>query len=186
MTDTHAQQRTTAGDTGPASSAPHQNVRAVLELERSEMDRRSRIERLTDAVSAGVSSHGFVLLHVVWFAIWIAANRLSARPFDPYPFNLLTMIVSLEAIILTSFVLMAQDRMTRLADRRAHLDLQVNLIAEQELTAVLRVVCRLAERAGLDPKSCDRSVANWLTETDVTALADELDREAKGKTPTDT
>jgi uncharacterized membrane protein len=179
MTDRHAQW-TTAGDTtGPASTVPHQNVRAVLELERSELDRRSRIERLTDAVSAGVSSHGFVVLHVVWFAVWIAVNRLSARPLDPYPFNLLTMIVSLEAIILTSFVLMAQDRMTRLADRRAHLDLQVNLIAEQELTAVLRVVCRLAEQAGLDPKTCDRTVANWLTETDVTALADELDRESK-------
>jgi uncharacterized membrane protein len=120
----------------------------------------------------------------VWFAGWIVANRLLARPFDPYPFNLLTMVVSLEAIILTSFVLMAQDRMTKLADRRAHLDLQVNLIAEQELTAILRVVCRLAEQAGLDPKTCDRTISNWLTETDVTALAKELDRESKGTTPT--
>ena len=184
MSAKHAH-RTTGGETTePASTVPHRNVRAVLELERSELNRRSAIQRLTDAVSAGVSSHGFVVLHVVWFASWIAANRLLARPFDPYPFNLLTMIVSLEAIILTSFVLMAQDRMTKLADRRAHLDLQVNLIAEQELTAVLRVVCRLAEQAGLDPKTCDRTVSNWLAETDVTELADELDRESKGTTPT--
>ena len=152
---------------------------AVLELERSELDRRSGIERLTDSVSAGVSSHGFVLLHVLWFAIWIAANRLSAKPFDPYPFNLLTMIVSLEAIILTSFVLMAQDRMTRLADRRAHLGLQVNLIAEQELTAVLRVVCRLAEQAVEPDTTLRRELAHG---NGVTALADELDRES-GTTP---
>lgn len=184
MSHKHAPRTTAAGSTGPVRTVPHQNVRAVLELDRSELSRRSGLERFTDAVSAGVSSHGFVVLHVVWFASWIAANRLLATPFDPYPFNLLTMVVSLEAIILTSFVLMAQDRMTKLADRRAQLDLQVNLIAEQELTAVLRVVCRLAEQAGLDPTTCDRTVANWLTETDVTALADELDRESKGTAPT--
>jgi uncharacterized membrane protein len=176
--------RAAAGETRSDSTAPHRNVRTVLEIERSELNRRSAIERLTDAVSAGVSSHAFVVLHAMWFAGWIAANRLLATPFDPYPFSLLTMIVSLEAIILTSFVLMAQDRMTKLADRRAHLDLQVNLIAEQELTAILRVVCRLAEQAGLDPKTCDRTVANWLAETDVTALAKELDRESKGPTST--
>jgi len=78
--------RTTAeGPTGPISTVPHQNVRTVLELERSELNRRSLIERLTDAVSAGVSSHGFVILHVVWFASWIAANQMVTTPFDVSP-----------------------------------------------------------------------------------------------------
>ena len=87
------------------------------------------------------------------------------------------MVVSLEAIILTSFVLMAQDRLTKLADRRAHLDLQVNLIAERELTAILRVVCQLAEKGGIDLRSCDATIGDWLSDTDVHVLAKELDRE---------
>jgi uncharacterized membrane protein len=69
--------------------------------------------------------------------------------FDPFPFNLLTLVVSLEAIVLTGFVLMSQNRMTQLADLRTHLDLQVNLLAEQELTAILKVVCLVAEKNGI-------------------------------------
>jgi uncharacterized membrane protein len=159
------------------TNPPARNVRAVAKLEREELNQRSTLDRWTDRISAGVSSKGFVILHVVWFAVWIGVNRRLSTPFDVYPFNLLTMLVSLEAIVLTSFVLMAQDRLTRLADRRAHLDLQVNLIAEQELTAILRVVCQLAEKAGIDVNVCDTSIAQWLAETNVQSLAHELDRE---------
>jgi uncharacterized membrane protein len=168
------------GQPAPTESAPRQdgarNIRAIVELERAELRRRSAIERLTDRVSGAVSSNGFVLVHVAWFVVWIVVNRTMSKPFDVYPFNLLTMIVSLEAIILTSFVLMAQDRLTKLADRRAHLDLQINLIAEQELTAILRVICRLAEQGGVDVRTCDARIGDWLGETDVQGLTRELDR----------
>jgi uncharacterized membrane protein len=106
------------------AGAPARNVRAIVERERAELRRRSVVERLTDRVSGGVSSNGFVIVHIAWFVLWIVANRMLSQPCDAYPFNLLTMVVSLEAIIVTSFVLMAQDRLTKLADRRAHLDLQ--------------------------------------------------------------
>jgi uncharacterized membrane protein len=164
---------------GRQAEARAHNVRAIVDLERAELRRRSAIERLTDRVSGAVSSTGFIVFHVAWFVLWILANRTLPKPFDAYPFNLLTMVVSLEAIILTSFVLMAQDRLTKLADRRAHLDLQINLIAEQELTAMLRVLCRLAESGGIDVRTCDPTIGNWLGETDVQTLAKELDRELK-------
>ena len=131
---------------------------------------------MTDVVSAAVSSTGFILFHIAWFTSWIAFNVVASRRFDPFPFNLLTLMVSLEAIVLTGFVLMSQNRMTHLADRRAHLDLQVNLLAEQELTAILKVVCLVAERTGVTVKG-DPHLAKLLARTDVKVLAEALTRE---------
>jgi uncharacterized membrane protein len=113
---------------------------------------------------------------LVWFGAWIGAN--AGRPsFDPYPFTLLTLAVSLEAIVLTGFVLMAQSRMTQAADKRAHLDLQINLLAEQELTVILRVQCLLAERAGIDIASIDPRLEQLRTHTDVPRLTATLNAE---------
>lgn len=94
----------------------------------------------------------------------------------PFPFNLLTLVVSLEAIVLIGFVLMSQNRLTQVADRRAHLDLQVNLLAEQELTAILKVVCLIAEKTGVTVKG-DPDLIKLLARTDVKVLAEELTRE---------
>jgi uncharacterized membrane protein len=103
-------------------------------------------------------------------------NVFSTRRFDPYPFSLLTLAVSLEAILLTGFVLITQDSMTKLADRRAHLDLQVNL-AEQELTAILKVVWLNADETGVQLAGCGTHLDQLLGRTDVTALDDELSKE---------
>ena len=95
----------------------------------------------------------FAIAHLVWFAGWILVNLgwvHGIRPFDPFPFSLLTMVVSLEAILLSIWILISQNQMTRQADRRTHLDLRVNLLAEQESTATLRLLERIAERLGVD------------------------------------
>jgi uncharacterized membrane protein len=152
------------------------NIRAVVDMERQTRRERTALERLTDLVSAAVSSTGFILFHFAWFFSWIAFNVAASRRFDPFPFNLLTLVVSLEAIVLTGFVLMSQNRLTQLADRRAHLDLQVNLLAEQELTAILQVVCLVAERTGVTVKG-DPDLVKLLARTDVKVLAEELTRE---------
>jgi uncharacterized membrane protein len=128
-------------------------------------------------VSAAAASTTFVLLHIGWFTLWIAMNSVGSYSFDPYPFNLLTLAVSLEAIILTSFVLMSQDRLTQQADKRAHLDLQVNLLAEQELTAILRVVCLVADEVGIDVAKCEPRIDQLRRQTNVQRLAAELDHE---------
>jgi uncharacterized membrane protein len=162
--------------TGPPVTAVT-NIQAVIALERETRRDRTVLERVTDLVTAAVSSTGFIIVHLIWFTVWVGLNVRSSRGFDPYPFNLLTLVVSLEAIVLTGFVLMSQNRMSQLADKRAHLDLQVNLLAEQELTAILKVVCLIAEKTGVDINRSDLRLDQLLDQTDVKALADVLTRE---------
>jgi uncharacterized membrane protein len=153
-----------------------QNLRAVAELERQAVDHRTRMERFTDIVTRAAGRPGFIVAHAMWFGLWIVANRTPAA-FDGYPFSLLNMLVSLEAIFLTSFVLMTQNRMTKQADKRAHLDLQVNLLAEQELTAILHMLHALCQKAGTSVKISDARVEQLLKETDVLQLAVALEHE---------
>jgi uncharacterized membrane protein len=159
-----------------ASAEELQNIRDIVAMERQTLRARSRMERLTDSVVDFAGGPVFILLHLGWFAFWVVMN-LWRRGFDPYPFSFLTLVVSLEAIVLTGFVLMAQNRMTRQADRRAHLDLQVNLLAERELTAILKLECLIAERLHIDIASCDPSLDALLARTDVRQLAGRLDQE---------
>jgi uncharacterized membrane protein len=146
------------------------NIRAMAELERETLDNRTWIDRLTATVTRVAGSTPFIVLHAIWFSGWIAFNATHFA-FDPYPFSLLNLIVALEAVFLTSIVLMTQNHMTRLADRRAHLDIQVNLLAEQELTAMLHMLHALCTHAGVHVAIRDEHVQQLLTETDIRKIA---------------
>ena len=152
------------------------NVQAIAELERQAIHQRTGPERITDRVTSFAGHPGFIVGHAVWFALWILLNR-GPNAVDPYPYSLLNVVVSLEAIFLTSFVLMTQNRMNRHADRRAHLDLQVNLLAEQELTAILQMVYALCAKAGTCARINDGRVKTLLEETDIVQLALALEKE---------
>lgn len=162
--------------TGPAAAHIASNVEKIARLEAEELHRRSFFERLGDRAVA-IAGRGWVaVLHLVWFVTWMVVNTgavSSFEPFDPYPFNFLTMVVSLEAIFVTLAVLNNQNRMTYQADRRAHLDLQVNLLAEQESTATLRLLQRIAERLGVPPDHVNQ-VDSLAQETDVAELVTEM------------
>jgi uncharacterized membrane protein len=151
------------------------NIRAMVELAREAHDDRTAIDRLTDAVAHVAGSTSFIVLHAIWFAAWIVLNTTRIA-FDPFPYSLLNLVVALEAVFLTSVVLMTQNHMTRLADRRAHLDLQVNLLAEQELTAMLHMLHGLCTHAGVHVAIRDERVQQLLTETDIRQIAVALDR----------
>src|ERR1041384_3328348 len=102
------------------SKSPHlTNIRKILRLEREKRGDPSLLDWLTDGVSRMASGAGFVVVHMLWFLGWMLVNSRRGASFDPYPYNLLTLAVSLEAIILTGFVLRAQGRMALQADRRA-------------------------------------------------------------------
>jgi uncharacterized membrane protein len=150
------------------------NIKAVSQLEQSERLRRTAIERAIDRVATWAGHPSFPLLHVAWFASWVGFNVWSATPFDPYPFTFLTLVVSLEAILLTSFVLAAQDRMTREAEHRAKLDLQIDMLAEQELTAILHCVTALAEQSGIDLKRVVPNLPELTSETRIDRVARRL------------
>lgn len=113
---------------------------------------RTRAEYLADWLTEVSSSTPFLLLHLAWFAGWILWNTpgVSGHAFDPYPYGLLTMIVSLEAIVLSSLVLLAQRRDLQLSELREEMQLQILLRTEEEVTKTLQIVAALYEHQGHD------------------------------------
>src|SRR3981189_2146592 len=117
-------------------SLPIDNVRRIAKLEEQQLQARSAGERVAGAVSRAAGTSAFAIAHLVWFTVWLLANSRLVRglePFDPFPFSLLTLIVSLEAIFLSIWILISQNQMTRQAGGGAHPDPQINLLAEPEL-----------------------------------------------------
>ena len=128
------------------------NVEAISQLEKAVEESRTTADRAADAISRFCGSMIFVYAHIAWFGGWIAINLLLPKSsrFDPFPFNFLTLTVSLEAIFLSTFILISQNHESRVADRRNHLDLQVNLLAEQENTKMLQMLDAIAQKVGAE------------------------------------
>jgi uncharacterized membrane protein len=127
------------------------NIRTVLEKRRAENAKKSLDLRLADKITRFTGSMMFVYIHLVVFGTWIVSN-LTGFPFGKFDptFVVLAMCASVEAIFLSTFVLISQNRMAEQADRRADLDLQVSLLAEHEVTRLITIVKHIAERLDLD------------------------------------
>lgn len=136
---------------------------------------RTVLERFVDKLNEIASSVIFLLVHVLWFGGWIAWNTglFPVTAFDPFPFGLLTMVVSLEAIFLSIFVLMAQNREAAIAELREELGLQVSLRVEQEVTKTLQLVAGLYTRLG-HQVSDDPELNHMLQPLDVRAIERDL------------
>ncbi len=153
------------------------NVKTIMRLERKALRRRSLLTRVADVLTGYAGSPPFVVFHVVWFTVWILINVdliPGIKAFDPYPFGFLTMVVSLEAIFLSLLVLMTQNRMTKEADKRSHLDLQINLLAEQQGTMILGMLQKLCEYHGIEEDSGE-VLREMIEDTDVHLLAKTLE-----------
>jgi uncharacterized membrane protein len=125
--------------------------RAVRALKARHAAERSTLETAADRLSRVASSGYFLAAHALWFTVWILWNTgliPGVEPIDPFPFGLLTMIVSLEAIFLAIFVLMAQRREASIAELREEITLQVLMRAEEEVTKTLQLVVGLYPRLG--------------------------------------
>ena len=156
-----------------------QNIQEIVRLEERALNKRSLPERVAGRIAAVAASPWFVLVHLVFFATWIVLNTGSVaavQPFDPYPFSFLTFILSMEAILLTLMVLMSQNRLMKQSEHRAHLDLQLNMLAEQESTATLRMVRRICEKLGLEAES-DDAAQRLEQATDVREIAQKIEKE---------
>ncbi|HVT13527.1 MAG TPA: DUF1003 domain-containing protein [Fimbriimonadaceae bacterium] len=129
-----------------------ENICTIVELRRAEEKQKRIQDRVADAITAFSGSMSFLYLHAFWFVGWVVINLgwTPIHAFDPYPFNFLTMVVSLEAIFLSTFVLISQNKMGEVADKRADLDLQINLLAEYEITRILRLVDAMAIKMGIE------------------------------------
>jgi uncharacterized membrane protein len=127
-----------------------ENIRAMRKLEELASAKRTLADRIAEFVANFCGSITFVWIHAVLFGVWIGWNLLPKLPhFDPYPFIFLTLCVSLEAIFLSSFILISQNYEMRISERRNQLDLQINLLAEQENTKMLQLLDRMARKMGL-------------------------------------
>lgn len=127
------------------------NIRTIANIRKNTENQRTTEEKIADTITDFSGRMYFVYFHLAWFAIWIVINLglFGIEPFDPFPFGLLTMIVSLEAIFLSAFVLISQNRLSAETDRRADLDLQMNLLAEHELTRALQMLDAIQDKLGI-------------------------------------
>jgi uncharacterized membrane protein len=155
------------------------NVRRIVDLETSVRSEESLSDRIASGISRFCGSMLFVWVHVVIFAVWILLNTvLIPQPFDPYPFTFLTLVVSLEAIFLSTFIMIAENRQERISERRSQLDLQVNLLAEQEGTKTLQILEAIAKRLSVDIGK-DPTIEELEKATEVEHLAKQIDRQEK-------
>src|ERR1022692_2113416 len=138
----------------PPSAPPTQsNIEKISSLEHEALSRRSRIERISEAIARYVGSIPFLLVQLALFLFWAIANLKpipGMKAFDPFPFGILALVISSESVFLTIFVLISQNRMARQSERRAHLDLQVGMLAEQELTTVLKMQEQICKHLGIN------------------------------------
>ena len=162
------------------------NIKTIIALRQKVSDDRGLQDRIADGITSFSGRMSFIYLHVVWFTAWVLLNtgRIGIAPFDPFPYGLLTMIVSLEAIFLSAFVLISQNRLAAESERRAELDLHIGLLTEHELTRTLTMLDAIHHKLGIDSGQ-DRELAELERETrpeDVLAEIERVQRRASKTT----
>jgi uncharacterized membrane protein len=163
------------GGIAPPTAA--RNIEEVARLEQEAAARRSLADRVADLIAGFAGTVVFVLLHLLWFVVWATVNAglvPGVPAFDPYPFQLLCMIVSMEGVLLSTFVLIKQNRMSARADERNHLGLQVGLLSEQEVTKVIQMLEGISAHLGIQREVVDAEAREPGRHTAVRGLAHQL------------
>lgn len=143
----------------------------------------SQNRTLTDKLAGGITkafgSTWFFVANFLWFALWVLINTKAlpiVAPFDPYPFSFLTLMVSLEAIFLSIFVLISQNRASKVGDLREEIDLHVNVQAEQEITRLLCMVDEIHDHLGLAAED-DAELKKMKKRVNLSALEKAISKE---------
>jgi uncharacterized membrane protein len=159
------------------------NREIIKSLKAQQDEKRGLAEKVADFLTAVFGSMGFLILNILWFAVWFVLNLgliPGIEPFDPFPFGLLTMIVSLEAIALAIIVLISQNRSAKIADLREEVDLQVDMMTEREITKLLRLVAAIAEKQGIE-LSDDEDLQTMLEPTPMDKIEAALEKQVLGE-----
>ena len=167
-----------------AENPTQYNIEAIAQLEHDALGRRTPTERVSDVMTKLVGNLGFLLAHLILISSWSLLNLHVIRglkAFDPFPFGILALVVSSESVFLTIFVLISQSRMARQSERRSHLDLQVGMLSEQELTTILQMLQKLCQHMGMNVDSSKQEVQSFSKTTDVSKLASELEDKLPGE-----
>jgi uncharacterized membrane protein len=144
-------QKTPQADNPALSRVIERNIRTIIHLRAKAAHERGLQGRVADAITSFSGRMVFAYVHVAWFVAWVLLNtgRFGVPAFDPFPYGLLTMVVSLEAIFLSTFVLISQNRMGEDTERRADLDLHIGLLTEHELTRVLQMLDAIQDKLNI-------------------------------------
>jgi uncharacterized membrane protein len=149
------------------------DVDSILKLEQEDERRLSRFHKVSHQVGWFVGTIYFVISQVVLVLLWVSWNAYAPARFDPYPFPLLSAVLALEAVLLTSFVLIRQNAMDLQSERRNHLELQINLLAEKKATSILRALGEIAGKFDID-LSRDAENGELTKDTPVESIARDL------------
>jgi uncharacterized membrane protein len=161
-----------------AANPTQYNIDAIAKLEHDALGRRTPTERVSDVITKLVGNMGFLLAQLILISAWSLVNLHvipGLKAFDPFPFGVLALVISSESVFLTIFVLISQNRMARQSERRSHLDLQVGMLSEQELTTMLQMLQKLCQHMGVNVDSSKQEVQSFSKSTDVHKLASELE-----------
>ena len=168
-----------AMSSAPLSSTAKKNVEAIAQVEQQLHGRRTRVEKIGDRIARFFGSLWFIAAHVVVLAAWIVLNVWAVPgvgAFDPYPFPFLGLVVGVEFIFLTTFVLMNQNLQSRRQEKWEHLTLQVALLTEQEVTKNMQMLHLICRELGLEKPSADQESQDLAQMTPVMALVDEIEK----------
>ena len=168
------------GETGIAGALAR-NVRSLISMRQQTERSRTLQQRMVDRITGFAGSMPFVWLHVALFGGWLVINVGLIpwiKPFDPFPFVMLAMWASVEAIFLSTFVLITQNRMSELDDRRADLNLQISLLAEHEVTKIVTLTSAIARHLEL-PEARDDGLEELKKDVAPEQVAAELERAAR-------
>jgi uncharacterized membrane protein len=136
-------------------------------------ERRSRAERFADQLTGMMGSLPFLIFHLCLFVVWLSANLgliPFIKPYDPFPFGLLTMALTLEQSLLTIFIIMSQNRSSEIADLRTEVDLQVNIVAEEEISKALQLLQVIARKLDIPEIVNDPELALMMQPLDPVEL----------------
>ena len=160
------------------SNVVHRNIDALMAVRQREEQRKTPSDRFADAVTTFAGSMWGIYVHGVLFGGWLIFNSgkvPGVKPWDPFPFVMLAMWASVEAIFLSTFILISQNRMQKIADRRAELDLQISLLTEHELTRAVQLIDDMARRFGA-ARPPEHELADIKRDINPAKVAEEIEK----------
>lgn len=168
-------------------ATPHtivENIDAIAHIEQESNRNRNMSERVGDVVGGFAGTLVFVVVQLVLVAGWTVVNAglvPGVPAFDPFPYSLLGTMMSIQGVLLAAFVLMKQGYEGRMSERRAHLSLQVNMLAEKEMSKLIQMIERMSATQGTERQVVDEESHEMGEVTAVDNLAEELDRRLEPK-----
>ena len=172
---------------GEVEQLTRRNVQRIQALERREHKKATAADRIADRITNFSGSIAFVWITILLIGGWVGANLLlpARERIDPFPFPLLTLVLSIEAIFLSIFILMSQSRAARVSDKRSHLDLQLNLLAEQENTKMLALLESIGRAVGAEVDDPDVRTLKQATKPEALSrqIDEAVDKGGPGATP---